>query len=82
MKIDDEKWDQFIKSYSVAILGGLVSGFIVAERSLALPFLALYIAIIVIAGGVIGYFLYSRIGKKGYRDKEPNLPLSPPSNPV
>ena len=85
MKIDDEKWDQFIKSYVVAILGGLVSGFIVAERGLKLPLLALYITIIVIVGGIIGYILYSSVGKKdkqNIKQKDTNLPQPPPSNPI
>ena len=82
MKIDGDKWDQFIKSYFVAILGGIISGFMVLERDLPIYLWAIYIIVIAMFGGIFGYFIYLHIGKKQeHKNKDPTPP-PPQSNSV
>ena len=67
MEIDDKKWNEFIKPYFIAILGGIVSGYIVAGKTiyhLTTMYFIIYLIFIVFAGGIIGYIFYSRIGIK------------------
>jgi hypothetical protein len=84
MKIDDKKWDEFIKNYTVGIMAGLVAGFIVSgETYFHLKFLCMsvYLVALVMAGGILGYVLYSHIGIKSKPDNTISPP-PPPSSPV
>ncbi len=84
MNIDDKKWDEFIKSYFIAVLGGIVSGYMVVEVGLHhLNFLLypIYVALLAVVGAIVGYIIYSRIGIKSKpHNIAPNPP--PPSSPV
>jgi uncharacterized membrane protein YdbT with pleckstrin-like domain len=67
MKINAEKWDEFIKRYFVAVLGGIVSGYIIAGIGiyhLTFLFFSIYLVAIVVIGAIIGYIVYSQIGIK------------------
>jgi uncharacterized membrane protein YdbT with pleckstrin-like domain len=81
MKINAEKWDEFIKRYFVAVLGGIVSGYIIAGIGIYhLKFLSfvIYLVIMVVFGAILGYIVYSQIGIKS----KPNNITPPPSSPV
>jgi uncharacterized membrane protein YdbT with pleckstrin-like domain len=84
MKINAEKWDEFIKQYFVAVLSGIVSGYIIAGIEIYhLTFLlfTIYLVAIVVIGAIIGYIAYSQIG---INSKPDNItpPAPPPSSPV
>ncbi len=71
MKINAEKWNEFTKRYFVAvlggILGGIVSGYIIAGIGiyhLTFLFFSIYLVAIVVIGAIIGYIVYSQIGIK------------------
>ena len=84
MKIDDKKWNEFIKFYFIAVLGGLVSGYMVIEVGLhQLNFLLylIYVAVLPVVGAIIGYIVYIRIGIKSKPDNI-TPPPPPPSSPV
>ena len=84
MEIDDKKWNEFIKLYFIAILGGIASGYIVAGKivyHLTTPYFIIYLIFIVFVGGIIGYIFYSGIGIKSKPDNI-TPPPPPPSSPV